>query len=118
MYATSERIRLIKRRAGKLRQKREKRFIRTLFTLCLSLAFALVLTFAAVTKERSGVFVREMFGATLMFEDAGAYVLVAILSFTAAVIITILCLRHRQKGEMTKDDHSQQQDMHRIKDGK
>lgn len=97
MYDTSEKIRLIKRRAGVLCKKREKRSLRALFTLCLALSLALVLTFTAATRGRSGAFVQEMLGATLMFEDAGAYVLVGILSFTAAVISTILCLRHRKK---------------------
>ena len=94
MYDTAERIRLIKQRAGELRQKRDKRSLRALLVLCLILSLALVQAFASVTRGRRGASVHEMLGATLMFEDAGAYVLVGLLSFTVAVTITILGLRY------------------------
>lgn len=109
MYDTAERIRLVKQRAGKMRQKRERRSLGALFVLCLILSLALLLTFASVTGGQRGASVREMMGATLMFEDAGAYVLVGIISFTAAVIITVLCLRQRHKAEMSRKDNSQQE---------
>ena len=47
-----------------------------------------------------------------MFEDAGAYVLVGVLSFTAAVIVTVLGLRHRHKVEMSQKHNGQTKDSH------
>ncbi len=114
MYDTAERIRLVKQRAGKLRQKRERRSLGALFALCLILSLALVQTFASVTRGRRGASVQEMMGASLMFEDAGAYVLVGILSFTAAVVITVLCLRHRHKTEMSRKNNSQHENSHLV----
>ena len=101
MYSTEERMRRVKERAGELRQRREKRSLWTLAALCLILSFALLQTFVLVTEGRRGVSVQNMLGATLMFEDAGLYVLVGVVSFTAAVLITILCLRCRYRGEIT-----------------
>jgi hypothetical protein len=112
MYDTAERIRLVRQRAGRLRQKREKRSLRTLCALCLILSFALVQAFSWMTRGQGGASVQEMLGATLMFEDAGAYVLVGVLSFTAAVTITGLCLRHRYKKAMSRKDHVQQENSH------
>ena len=36
-------------------------------------------------------------GSMMLFENAGAYVLVAIIAFVAAVIITVLCIRYHNK---------------------
>lgn len=112
MHDTAERIRLIRQRADELRQKKDKRSQRLLLIFCLALSLALVQAFASVTRGRRGSSVQEMLGATLMFEDAGAYVLVGLLSFTVAVVITILCLRHRNKKEVSQTDHVQKEDSH------
>ena len=44
-----------------------------------------------------------VFGAMLLREDAGGYVLVAVVSFAAAVVITALCFRLRSKENRRKD---------------
>ena len=36
------------------------------------------------------------YGAILLHEDVGGYVLAGIISFTAAVLITALCIRYRE----------------------
>ena len=36
-------------------------------------------------------------GATMLFENAGGYVLLAIGSFMVGVIVTVLCIRYRKK---------------------
>ena len=44
-----------------------------------------------------------VFGAMLLREDAGGYVLVAVVSFAAAVVITALCFRLRSRENRRKD---------------
>ena len=44
-----------------------------------------------------------VFGAMLLREDAGGYVLVAVLSFAAAAAITALCIRLRIRENQKKD---------------
>ena len=44
-----------------------------------------------------------VFGAMLLREDAGGYVLVAVVSFAAAVVITVLCFRLRKRENQKKD---------------
>ena len=44
-----------------------------------------------------------VFGAMLLREDAGGYVLVAVVSFAAAVVITALCIRLRNRENQKKD---------------
>ena len=44
-----------------------------------------------------------IFGAMLLREDAGGYVLVAVVSFAAAVVITALCIRLRNRENQKKN---------------
>ena len=44
-----------------------------------------------------------VFGAMLLREDAGGYVLVAVVSFAAAAAITALCFRLRIRENQKKD---------------
>ena len=43
------------------------------------------------------------FGAMLLREDAGGYVLVGVVCFAAAVVITALCFRLRNRENQRKD---------------
>ena len=43
-----------------------------------------------------------VFGAMLLREDAGGYVLVAVISFAAAAVITALCFRLRNRENQKK----------------
>ena len=43
-----------------------------------------------------------MYGAILLHEGAGGYVLVAVISFTVAVVITALCIKFRKKGQKSQ----------------
>ena len=47
------------------------------------------------------------FGAMLLREDAGGYVLVAVVSFAAAAAITALCFRLRNRENQKKDGDGQ-----------
>ena len=44
-----------------------------------------------------------MYGTILVHEGAGGYVLVAVISFTVAVVITALCIKFRKKGQKSQD---------------
>ena len=102
MYDTARRVALVKQRVRENTRRRQRRGIYGLSAACM-LLFA-VLTQAAGTvvgpgqPEAWGVF-----GAMLLREDAGGYVLVAVVSFAAAVVITALCFRLRSKETRRKD---------------
>ena len=105
MYDTNERIAQVKERAMRIRQKKEKRAIRGLSTLCLALCCCLVGVLGEVSGGfRSAAEVQGMTGATLLSERTGGYVLVAIVSFVTAVVFTLLCVRlNERNGRLTKE---------------
>ena len=102
MYDTARRVELVKRQIRKNTRRRQKRGIGRLSAVCMLLFAALMQTADRVVgpgqPEAWGVF-----GAMLLHEDAGGYVLVAVVSFAAAVVITALCFRLKSKENQRKD---------------
>ena len=68
-----------------------------------------MLLFAALMQMASAVVgpgqsaARGVFGAMLLREDAGGYVLVGVVCFAAAAAITALCFRLRSRENQKKD---------------
>ena len=102
MYDTARRVALVKQRVRENTRRRQRREAISLSAACM-LLFA-VLTQAAGTVVGPGQTAAwGVFGAMLLREDAGGYVLVAVVSFAAAVVITALCFRLRSKEKRRKD---------------
>ena len=101
MYDTARRVELVKRQIRKNTRRRQKRGIGRLSAVCMLLFAALMQAAGTVVgpgqPEAWGVF-----GAMLLREDAGGYVLVAVVSFAAAVVITALCFRLRNRETQSK----------------
>ena len=101
MYDTARRVALVKQRVRENTRRRQRRGIYGLSAMCM-LLFA-VLTQAAGTVVGPGQTAAwGVFGAMLLREDAGDYVLVAVVSFAAAVVITALCFRLRKRENQKK----------------
>ena len=102
MYDTARRVALVKQRVRENTRRKRQRGIYGLSAACM-LLYA-VLTQAAGTVVRPGQTAAwGVFGAMLLREDAGGYVLVAVVSFAAAAAITALFFRLRSKENRRKD---------------
>ena len=102
MYDTARRVALVKQRVRENTRRRQRRGIYGLSAACM-LLFA-VLTQAAGTVIAPGQTAAwGVFGAMLLREDAGGYVLVGVVSFAAAAAITALCFRLRSRENRRKD---------------
>ena len=101
MYDTARRVALVKQRVRKNTRRKRQRGIYGLSAACMLLCAALMQTAGTVVgpghPEAWGAF-----GAMLLREDAGGYVLVAVVSFAAAVVITALCFRLRNRETQSK----------------
>ena len=102
MYDTARRVALVKQRVRENTRRRQRRGIYGLSAMCMLLVAALMQAAGTVVgpghPEAWGVF-----GAMLLREDAGGYVLVGVVSFTAAAVITALCFRLRSRENQKKD---------------
>ena len=96
MRTPEERVAALHLRMAALRERKERRKTAALGAGCASLALCLMLLIFGGGAGR-GSTAGEYTGATLLFEDAGPYVLLALIAFMAGVIITVLCIRYRKK---------------------
>ena len=102
MYDTARRVALVKQRVQENARRRQRRGIYGLSAACMLLCA--VLTQAAGTVVGPGQTAAQgIFGAMLLREDAGGYVLVGVVSFAAAAAITALCFRLRNRENRKKD---------------
>ena len=102
MYDTARRITLVKQRVRENTRRRQRRGIYGLSAACM-LLFAVLTQAADVFAVQGQTAAWGAFGAMLLREDAGGYVLVAVVSFAAAVAITALCIRLRIRENQKKD---------------
>ena len=102
MYDTARRVELVKRQIRKNTRRRQKRGIGRLSAVCM-LLFAVLLQTADRVIGQGQTAAWGGFGAMLLREDAGGYVLVGVVSFAAAVVITALCFQLRKRENQEKD---------------
>ena len=97
----ARRVALVKQRVRENTRRRQRRGIYGLSAMCMLLFAALMQAAGTVVgpgqPEAWGVF-----GAMLLRDDAGGYVLVAVVSFAAAAAFTALCFRLRNRENQKK----------------
>ena len=101
MYDTARRVALVKQRVRENTRRRQRREAISLSAFCLMLFTALAGAADALIVQGQ-ITAWGVFGAMLLREDAGGYVLVAVVSFAAAAAITALCFRLRSKENQKK----------------
>ena len=101
MYDTARRVALVKQRVRENTRRKRQRGIYGLSAACM-LLFAVLMQAAGTVVGPGQPEAWGMFGAMLLREDAGGYVLVAVVSFAAAVAITVLCFRLRNRETQKK----------------
>ena len=96
MRSAKERMMLLHEREEQLRRQREKNIL----TLSGSLSMGLFVLLAALTMRYAGPAYSvsgDLFtGSSLLGENVGGYVLVAVIAFTAGVVLTAV-IRHLRK---------------------
>ena len=114
MYDTARRVALVKQRVRENTCRRQWCGIYGLSAACM-LLFAVLMETAGTVVGPGQTAAWGVFGAMLLREDAGGYVLVAIVSFAAAAAITALCFRlrireNRKKGGADKPNRHEQEE--------
>ena len=102
MYDTARRVALVKQRVRENTRRKRQRGIYGLSAACM-LLFAVLIQTAGTVVGSGQTAAWGAFGAMLLREDAGGYVLVAVVSFAAAASITALCFRLRNREKQKKD---------------
>ena len=106
MYDTAKRVALVKQRVRENTRRRQRRGIYGLSAACM-LLFAVMMQATDVFAVQGQTAAWGVFGAMLLRDDAGGYVLVGVVCFAAAVVVTVFCTRLRKNNkqqEQTKED--------------
>ena len=101
MYDTAKRVALVKQRVRENTRRRQRRGIYGLSAACM-LLFAVLMQAADALIAPGQTAAWGSFGAMLLREDAGGYVLVGVVSFAAAAAFTALCFRLRNRENQKK----------------
>lgn len=102
MYDTARRVALVKRRVRANGLRKRRRGVYELSALCVLLLAALVRT-AGTLAGPGQADAQGIFGAMLLRQDAGGYVLLGVVSFAAAVVLTVVCIRLREREKRKTD---------------
>ena len=101
MYDTARRVALVKQRVRENTRRRQRREVISLSAACM-LLFAVLMQAAGTVVGPGQPEAWGVFGAMLLREDAGGYVLVGVVCFAAAAAITALCFRLRNRENQKK----------------
>ena len=101
MYDTARRVALVKQRVREITRRRQRREAISLSAACM-LLFAVLMQAADALIAPGQTAAWGSFGAMLLREDAGGYVLVGVVSFAAAAAFTALCFRLRNRENQKK----------------
>ena len=104
MYDTAKRVELVKKRGRQLRRKRERQGVYRMLALSTVLCVSLIGAIGTTTGLGEPA-IHGMYGSMLLRENVGGYVLVGVITFAVAVVITVLCIRYKEK-----TDHHDQRD--------
>ena len=107
MYDTARRVELVKKRVRENTRRRQQRGIYGLSAVCMLLFAALMQTAGTVIGQGQPA-AWDGFGAMLLQEDAGGYVLVGVAAFVAAVVLTVICMRlHEREKQKREREHKE-----------
>ena len=96
MYDTEKRVELVKKRVLEKYRRKKRRGICRLSALCTALS-AFLVGAVHTAAGQTQITARGLYCSILLHEDAGGYVLVGVISFSTAVMITVLCNRLRER---------------------
>lgn len=108
MYDTARRVKVVKHRVRENSRRRQQSGIYGLSAACILLFAALIQTAGMLFIGHGQTAAQNSFGAMLLQEDAGGYVLVGVAAFVAAVVLTVICMRlHEREKQKREREHKE-----------
>ena len=112
MRSAEERIDRMHKRTEELKKRHKMTVLVGTGTLSAFLGIILIAVSVYIIGGSGVITDTAMAGSSMLAESAGGYVLVAVISFTAAILITAFCLksRMRKKGELQENTENSSSD--------
>ena len=106
---TEKRMREIRTRTRQCRKRYETRLL-TCLTLCSLFLLAGICTLFGNVQTLGVADVAEGYGAVLLQDGAGAYVVIALAAFIIGVAVTVFCIRLKRKSIIRTDSTEECED--------
>lgn len=103
MRTAQERVDALHARSRALRRRRQQIGATYLGAACALLLVCLTGLVLKLDHVHTGVSPGMFTGATLLFESAGGYVLVAVIAFAVGAVVTAFLVRRRQAGAFREE---------------
>lgn len=97
MKSQEERLRQLHARAAELTEQKERRTLNALRAVSVFLFVCLAGVISVFGGLQNTAGPESYAGSSLLDSSVGGYVLVAVLAFAAAVVITVLCMKNKNK---------------------
>ena len=99
MRTAEERLEMMHSRAHAIKRERDAAWVKALGGATGALALCLVTLLSVMGKGGHDITGAGYAGTSLLSEDAGGYVLVAVIAFAVGVAITAILIRYRKKDD-------------------
>lgn len=98
-FSIDESLKIIEMRSAVVRRKRDRRKAFGLEVASLGLLVLLVASIARFGEKHCGDMTADAFGASFVPAETGGLVLVGVICFVTAVIVTAYCVQNRGRRE-------------------
>ena len=109
-YTTEEALAEIMRRSGQIIMQRERRACRVLSGITAALFAVLVLMIAGMQGKPGITPAGSVYGAFLLSQEAGGYVLASVIAFTLGVAVTLLSPKMKKQNLQENPDSQSRKD--------
>ena len=99
MRTAEERIAVLHKRTKELKRERDRIVTNIWGSFAIILFFALIGANLKLGERQHSIMGEQFAGSSLISENAGGQVLIAVISFMTGVIITAMIIRTRGKGQ-------------------
>ncbi len=112
-YTSDQAVREVLRRSARISKKRERR-VGTVLSCAAAALFCALLAVTALLSGGSPAPAGTVYGSSILSPSAGGYVLIGVLAFALGVVVTLLCVRWREKRLAQSREETSEQECKRL----
>ncbi len=113
-YTSDQAVREVLRRSARISKKRERRVGTVLSCAAAALFCALLAVTALLSGGSPAPEGGTVYGSSILSPSAGGYVLIGVLAFALGVVVTLLCVRWREKRLAQSREETSEQECKRL----
>ena len=102
MKSQQERLEQLHTRAAELKEQKERRTVNALKAVAVMLFVCLAGVMSVFSGLQNAARPENYTGSSLLDSSVGGYVLVAVMAFAAAVVITVICMKRKDRKKRSK----------------